>query len=98
MFNWNETELRYEINIMNNEHYTCLSYVGDGVMYDFKLIKKGMTVQELIDELNQVKDKSIDIDLYDCNSGERYKLLSVDLIMDGKPPHERNIDLNFDSK
>jgi hypothetical protein len=57
-----------------------------------------MTVQELIDELNQVEDKSIGIELYDLNDGERYFITSTDIIMDGKPQHERNFDINFDSE
>lgn len=35
-FSWNGDELRYEINIHDNEDYVCLSYVTNGVMYGFK--------------------------------------------------------------
>ncbi len=37
-FDWNQDELRYEIDIHNHELYACLSYVSNGVMYDFELI------------------------------------------------------------
>lgn len=36
-FDWNNYELRYEIDIWGNNHYTCLYYDPD-VMYDFKLL------------------------------------------------------------
>ena len=55
-----------------------------------------MTVQQLIDELQQVEDKSIHIELCDLE-GDRYSLLNVDIIYDGEPEHERNVDLNFRS-
>lgn len=35
-FTWNQDELRYEIDIENNEEYTSLSYINNGLMYDFK--------------------------------------------------------------
>lgn len=35
IFCWNQDELRYEIDVYNNDEYTCLSYVNNGVMYDF---------------------------------------------------------------
>lgn len=54
-----------------------------------------MSVQELIDALMQVEDKTIGIELYDCNGGERYEILSTDIITDGEPQYERNFDLNF---
>lgn len=37
-FDWNDEELRYEIDIWNDDNYACLSYVGNGVMYDFELL------------------------------------------------------------
>jgi hypothetical protein len=37
-FDWNETDLRYEIDILENDEYVCLSYVSNGVMRDFELI------------------------------------------------------------
>ena len=37
-FDWNENDLRYEIDIHDNEEYVCLSFEGNGVMYDFELI------------------------------------------------------------
>jgi len=37
-FNWNEDELRYEIDIYNHDSYSCLSYIGNGVMFNFELI------------------------------------------------------------
>jgi hypothetical protein len=37
-FCWNQDELRYEIDIHDNPEYTCLSYVNNGIMYDFELI------------------------------------------------------------
>jgi len=38
-FSWNDIELRYEIDIEeNNDRYICLSYVVSGVMFDFELI------------------------------------------------------------
>jgi hypothetical protein len=38
LFSWNQDELRYEIDILNNEDYTCLSYIGNGTMYEFELL------------------------------------------------------------
>jgi hypothetical protein len=37
-FSWNQNELRYEIDIWGDEVYVCLSYVGNGFMYDFEII------------------------------------------------------------
>lgn len=34
-FDYNQDELRYEIDIWEDSEYVCLSYVGNGVMYDF---------------------------------------------------------------
>ena len=39
-FIWNEDELRYEIDIYNNDKYICLSYLGNGQMYDFEILKE----------------------------------------------------------
>ena len=37
-FDYNDEELRYEIDIWDNDEYVCLSYVPNGVMYDFELL------------------------------------------------------------
>lgn len=37
-FDYCDEELRYEIDIWDNEDYTCLSYLGNGTMYDFEVI------------------------------------------------------------
>lgn len=37
-FDWNENELRYEIDIWDDDIYVCLSFVGNGVMYGFELL------------------------------------------------------------
>lgn len=37
-FDWNEEELRYEIDIHDHEEYICLSFCGNGVMRDFEAI------------------------------------------------------------
>ena len=37
-FCWNQNELRYEIDIWDDELYVCLSYVSNGVMRDFELL------------------------------------------------------------
>tara|TARA_R110002012_G_scaffold283603_1_gene474004 strand:+ start:2718 stop:2951 length:234 start_codon:yes stop_codon:yes gene_type:complete len=37
-FDWNDEELRYEIDIHDNEDYVCLSFVGNGVMSDFETL------------------------------------------------------------
>ena len=37
-FDWNDDELRYEIDIWDNDEYVCLSYVGNGIMYGFELL------------------------------------------------------------
>jgi hypothetical protein len=37
-FDWCEDELRYEIDIWDNEEYVCLSYVGNGIMFEFELL------------------------------------------------------------
>lgn len=36
-FDWHADELRYEIDIYDDDEYVCLSYVGYGIMYDFEL-------------------------------------------------------------
>ena len=37
-FVWNYDELRYEINVFDNEEITCLSYTANQTMRNFKLI------------------------------------------------------------
>lgn len=37
-FDWHDEELRYEVDIWDNDEYVCLSYVSNGVMYDFELL------------------------------------------------------------
>jgi hypothetical protein len=37
-FSWNQDELRYDIDVWENEEYDCLNYVGNGFMYDFEII------------------------------------------------------------
>ena len=37
-FDWNDDELRYEIDIHDHDEYVCLSFVGNGVMFDFELL------------------------------------------------------------
>lgn len=37
-FDWNDEELRYEIDIHDNEEYLSLWFVGNGVMSDFELL------------------------------------------------------------
>ena len=37
-FDWHEDELRYEIDIWDDDQYVCLSYLPNGVMYDFELL------------------------------------------------------------
>lgn len=37
-FDWHDDELRYEIDIHDNDEYVCLSFVGNGVMFDFELL------------------------------------------------------------
>lgn len=37
-FVWNDDELRYEIDIYNNEEYVCLSYIGNGIMRNYQVI------------------------------------------------------------
>lgn len=40
VFVWSEDELRYEIDVEeNNSNITCLSYIGNGIMHGFELIK-----------------------------------------------------------
>lgn len=36
-FDWHSDELRYEIDIYDDDEYVCLSYDGYGIMYDFEL-------------------------------------------------------------
>lgn len=38
-FDWCEDELRYEIDIHDDDEYVCLSYEGNGVMYDFEKLE-----------------------------------------------------------
>ena len=37
-FDWNADELRYEIDIWDDDTYVCLSFVGNGIMYGFELL------------------------------------------------------------
>jgi len=37
-FDWNDDELRYEIDIWDNDEYLCLSYISNGTMYGFELL------------------------------------------------------------
>ena len=37
-FDWHDDELRYEIDIHDHDEYVCLSFVGNGVMFDFELL------------------------------------------------------------
>jgi hypothetical protein len=37
-FDWNDEELRYEIDIWDNDEYLCLSYISNGTMYNFELL------------------------------------------------------------
>ncbi len=39
-FSWNDFDLRYEIDVFDNDYYTCLYYQSNGVMRDFELIKE----------------------------------------------------------
>lgn len=38
-FIWNDDELRYEIEVFEDEDYTVLSYVSNGVMSNFEIIQ-----------------------------------------------------------
>lgn len=38
-FCWNDDELRYEIDIEDSDEYTCLSYIVNGMMFDFELLE-----------------------------------------------------------
>ena len=49
-----------------------------GYLHGTKKIIKIITVQDLIDELNSVKDKTIPIMLYDLDSTERYEITDID--------------------
>jgi hypothetical protein len=47
-FSFNDAELRYEIDVEPNKYgYVCLSYIGNGQMYDFKVIGNIMENKEL---------------------------------------------------
>lgn len=46
-FDWNNDELRYEINIHKLEEYVCLSYCGNGVMRNFEVIGNVFETPEL---------------------------------------------------
>jgi len=37
-FIWNQDELSYEIDIEENDYYSCLRFVGNGTFYDFELL------------------------------------------------------------
>lgn len=37
-FDWHNDELRYEIDVHNQEEYLCLSYCGNPVMQNFEVI------------------------------------------------------------
>lgn len=55
---------------------------------------KALTVQEVINSLMDVEDKSIHCEMCPSPSSDRYLLHDVDIIYDGEPEHERNVDLN----
>ena len=38
-FDWNDEELRYEIDIHQSSYFVCLSYVSNVIMRNFELIK-----------------------------------------------------------
>ena len=39
-FDWHADELRYEIDIWDNDTYVCLSFVGNGIMHSFELLSQ----------------------------------------------------------
>ena len=54
-----------------------------------------LTVQEAIDILMKIEDKSIHFESYDIKTGERHLIKNIDVIYDGEDSHERNVDLNM---
>ena len=48
IFVFNEDELRYEIDVLNNEDYTCLSYTGNGTFFGFKIMGNKFENPELL--------------------------------------------------
>lgn len=58
---------------------------------------KTLTVQQLIDELQKVEDKTIQIELCDLN-GDRYSIAGTDIIYNYENNVERNFDINFISE
>ncbi len=54
VFNYNEDELRYEIDIYNRgDEYTCLSYQSNGTMFDFEIIGNKHQDKELLNQKNK---------------------------------------------
>ena len=45
---WNDSELRYEIEVFNNSHYCVLSYLDNGTFYDFEIIGNKFENPELL--------------------------------------------------
>jgi len=60
-------------------------------------MNKYLTVQEVIDALMEVEDKSIHLEMCEPDGGDRHLLTNVDILYDGEDNHERNVDLNTDS-
>lgn len=56
-FCWNETDLRYEIDIFENEDYDCLSYESNGIMYGFEFLKNDETMNKLSNKMEEFIDK-----------------------------------------
>ena len=50
VMNFNDEELRYEVDVYQNDNYTCLSYLGNGQMYDFEVIGNIFEHSELLDD------------------------------------------------
>jgi len=45
---WNDSELRYEIEVFNNDYYCVLSYLDNGTFYDFEIIGNKFENPELL--------------------------------------------------
>lgn len=49
VFNYNDIDLRYEIDIYGDPEYVCLSYIGDGRFYGFEVIGDTFKNPELLE-------------------------------------------------
>jgi hypothetical protein len=53
IFRFNEDELRAEIDIFNNDNYSCLFFISNGQFYGFEIIGTEQENPELLEQGNE---------------------------------------------